>query len=167
MKRLRTTDASDNVGGIIFRNSYRVPVMKSGALPFTILCMLGAIATAGCMLADQPAVLVEYQRSGGIVGLDDRIILYDNGTTGITRHGSTSVVQTERETIETIRAIIASDAYTALSGDYLPPKPGADRISYVVTAGGKTIRTEDGAIPEGLEPLIREMNLLIADADVS
>ncbi|MBN1194839.1 MAG: hypothetical protein JXA08_05775 [Methanomicrobiaceae archaeon] len=117
---------------------------------------------AGCTSAGDSPVLVEYQRTGGIAGFDDRVVVYENGTVAVTSLGDVSVFTIQPESIARVRAAVESEAFLSLEPEYTPSVPGADRFTYEVTAGGKTVRAQDGAVPEALAKLVGELNEIIA-----
>jgi hypothetical protein len=51
------------------------------------MCLFAFVITGGCLgsktvpvtPATPPAVLVDYQRTGGIAGINDRLVIFDNG----------------------------------------------------------------------------------------
>jgi hypothetical protein len=127
-----------------------------------LACILVPFAAAGCTSIDGSPVLVEYHRTGGIAGFDDRVVVHENGSAKVSRSGDVSVVTVQPESLALIRAAVESEAFLSLEPEYTPSEPGADRFTYEVTAGEKTVRAQDGAVPEALAALISELNGIIA-----
>ncbi|KQC04063.1 MAG: hypothetical protein APR53_04120 [Methanoculleus sp. SDB] len=129
-----------------------------------LACLLVSFAAAGCTSAGGSPVLVEYHRTGGIAGFDDTVVVHENGTARVSRSGDVSVIAVSQESLAQIRAQIKSEVFLSLEQEYIPPEQGADLFTYEVTAGGKTVRAQDGAVPEALEALIGELNGIIGAA---
>jgi hypothetical protein len=126
-----------------------------------LLCLAASLLVAGCASAGDEGVVVDYHRTGGLAGFDDHLVIYENGTATVSRHGSLAAVSPAPETVARVRAIVSSEAFQSLNETYLPDQPGYDLISYEVTAGGKSVLAEDGAVPPALEPLIAELDGII------
>ncbi|QSZ66405.1 hypothetical protein RJ40_02265 [Methanofollis aquaemaris] len=126
-------------------------------------CLLLALLAAGCTSAagapeNVDGTLVEYHLSGGIMGANETVVVYANNTAVVSRHGEETLVPLEQGTMDNITGIIASEAYLSLGPEYRPASRGYDLFSYEVTAAGKTVRAEDGAVPPALAELIDELN---------
>jgi len=139
--------------------------MKGGVAFALLLCLAVPPLAAGCVsMGGNDVVIVEYHRTGGIAGFDDRLVIYENGTATISRHGTFAVVSTDPQALARIREILSSEAFQSLNVTYLPQQQGYDLISYEVTAGEKRVLAEDGAVPAALEPLIAELDGIIRES---
>ncbi|QYZ78343.1 hypothetical protein E2N92_02300 [Methanofollis formosanus] len=130
-------------------------------------CLLLALLAAGCTSSagapeDADRTLVEYHLSGGFMGANDTVVVYTNNTAIVSRHGEEILVPLNQQTMDNITAIITSEAYQRLGPEYRPACQGYDLFSYEVTAAGKTIHAEDGAVPPALAELIDELNGIAA-----
>ena len=136
--------------------------------------------TDGCELADWDRLglllapkainpsrqLVDYQRSGGIAGLEARLTVSRSGV-GVrtSRGGARRVFRVSPAALaELERALEAAD-FPSLDPSYLPTTPIADGFSYTITHLGATVVTADGAVPEALAPVIAALDrLLVPDS---
>jgi hypothetical protein len=134
------------------------------------LCMIAAVLLSGCLDSKKPqqastappGVFVDYQRSGGFAGLHDRVVIFDNGVTLIsTRSGSTETRLNLTE-LERIGNLFEAQNFASLDGNYTSRRGGADLFQYTISFRGKTVHTEDTAIPPALQPIIEEMNRILA-----
>jgi hypothetical protein len=129
-------------------------------LTLLLICLL--TFSAGCTSADTSSpVVVEYHRTGGFAGFNDTVVVYENGTAEVSRHGDLSEVALGQDDLRKIQSMTTSDAFLSLQDEYLPPQQGYDLFSYEVTAGGKTVRAVDGAVPDALTGIISEIDGII------
>jgi hypothetical protein len=105
--------------------------------------------------------LLDYHRTGGIAGVDDRLIIFDNGMALISTKTVNREFQINQVEIERIQRIFSQAEFTSLQGNYTSPYSGADFLHYSITYQNKTIMTEDTVIPYSLQPVIRELNALL------
>jgi hypothetical protein len=120
---------------------------------------------AGCAPVNtQAPVLIEYQRSGGIAGRADRLVIHSDGTARLERRTTAGDMTIAADTLAQLRALLQGIRFDTLRAEYLPPRPGADMYEYVLIYGGKRIRCVDTAIPSELGPLIQFLNGVLATA---
>ncbi len=117
---------------------------------------------ASCAKTASSDTLVEYTRTGGIAGLDDRLIVRANGQATLTRRDQRYEFALERETLTQLQSLLDSAQFTRLSGEYLPSRPGADLFTYAITYRGHMVRTMDTAVPEALQPALDLLNQTVA-----
>jgi|GEM_PF-356238 len=147
------------------REARAVTATKCIPIAILLLCLAAPLLAAGCVSGgDDDVAVVEYHRTGGIAGFDDRLVIYENGTATVSRHGTFTTFSPDPQALARVRAIVASEAFQSLEESYLPQQQGYDLISYEVTAGRKHVRAEDGAVPAALEPLITELNEIIRES---
>lgn len=128
-------------------------------------CILSLAGMAGCTSTDTSSpVVVEYHRTGGFAGFNDTVVVYENGTAEVSRHGDLSEVALDADDIQRIQSMTTSDAFLSLQDEYVPAQQGYDLFSYEVKAGGKTVRAVDGAVPEALTGIIAEMDAIITQS---
>ncbi|WP_298670007.1 protealysin inhibitor emfourin [uncultured Methanofollis sp.] len=128
-------------------------------------CILALAGAAGCTSNDTSSpVVVEYHRTGGFAGFNDTVVVYENRTADVSRHGDLSTMTLDAADLTQIRAMVTSDSFQSLRDEYLPLYQGYDLFSYEVTAGGKTVRATDGAVPEALAGIISEMDAIITQS---
>lgn len=110
----------------------------------------------------QVTVLVEYQRSGGIAGRDDRLVVYSDGTATLTRRGATTGFTLQADSLARLRALLAEANFADMRAEYLPQRRGADLFEYVLIHGGRRVRTADTAVPPELQPLLQLLGHLVS-----
>lgn len=139
-------------------------------LAFFSVCMIMAVLLSGCLGVKAPSlsgsappsVFVDYQRTGGIAGLNERVVIFDNGIaviSGRTVNTETTLNQTE---LERIGNLFSESKFSTLEGNYTSRRGGADLMQYRISYHGKTVLTEDTATPSTLQPIIDEMNSVLA-----
>jgi hypothetical protein len=106
----------------------------------------------------QAPALVEFHRSGGIAGFEDRLVIHTDGSAHLSRRQAARDFTIPPDTLERLRTLLAGVAVDSLRAEYLPPRAGADLFEYVVTFRGKRIRCFDTAIPPELQPLVQLLN---------
>jgi hypothetical protein len=126
-----------------------------------VLLLLQSVA-ACAPVNPQASVLIEYRRSGGIAGREDRLVIRSDGTARLTRRGTDVDFSVAADTLARVRALIDSARFSTLRAEYLPARRGADLFEYVVTCQGRTVRTMDTAVPDRLQPLLQLLAGLIA-----
>jgi hypothetical protein len=136
------------------------------------MMIIGA-AVGGCLGAKTPpvsrppapAIFVDYYRTGGLAGLDDRLIVFDNGAAIITTKAGSRAVVLNSSAIDAISDLFTQAQFSMLQTNYPAPHGGgSDLIKYSISYHGKTITTEDSAIPPPLLPVIDEMNRIVSSA---
>lgn len=132
-------------------------------MKFKAVCvMLIALAffLVGC--ATNPATnLFEYQRSGGIAGLDDRLVIDSAGKATLTRKGEETSFTLNADVIKALTDELEAVNFSQLDAEYLPGQAGADLFDYRLTYGGHTVHAVDTAVPEGMLPVLELLNQLI------
>jgi hypothetical protein len=109
-------------------------------------------------MSSHSPTLVEFHRSGGIAGFDDRLLIRADGSAHLSRRQAALDFTIPPDTLERLRTLLAEVAVDSLRAEYLPPRAGADLFEYVVTFRGKRIRCVDTAIPSELQPLVQLLN---------
>lgn len=131
----------------------------------TALILAGCIGTKTLPVPNpaEPTLFVDYQRSGGIAGVNDRLVVFDNGAALVSSRTISREIQLNRSELEQIARVFEAAQFTAFEGNYTSSRAGADFMQYSISYKGKTINTEDTAIPPALEPVIVEMNRILSN----
>jgi len=108
-----------------------------------------------------PAIFVDYHRTGGIAGLDDRLVIFDNGVAVISSKTISREIALNQTDLDRITGIFTEAQFSMLSGNYTARRGGADYIKYTISYHSKTVVTEDSAIPPSLQPVINELNRIL------
>lgn len=144
-------------------------------MAFFCLCIIAAVLLSGCLgekthpvpPADTPVILVDYQRTGGIAGFNDRVVIFDNRVTLVSTRKITTEISLNQTDLEQIDSLFAANRFMDLDGSYTSARGGADLLQYRISYHGKTVTTEDTAIPDQIQPLIEEMDRIVAMASAN
>lgn len=109
-------------------------------------------------MSSQAPALVEFHRSGGIAGFDDRLVIRADGSAHLSRRQTSMDFTLVPDTLEQLRTLVEGAPVDRLRAEYAPPRGGADMFEYVVTFRGKRIRCVDTTIPPELQPLVQLLN---------
>jgi len=148
----------------------RAPRTGYWIIPCCLLILI--LAGAGCLgtripePASQtpPAVLVDYHRTGGIAGINDRLVIFDNGVAVISgRSGNTEMLLNQSD-LALLSVLFNQSGYSQLQTQYSAPRGSSDRITYSISYHGKTVTTDDSTVPPSLLPVIADLNHILAAA---
>ncbi|MCI0520265.1 MAG: hypothetical protein L0Z70_08420 [Chloroflexi bacterium] len=104
---------------------------------------------------------MEYQRTGGFAGLEEELIIFEDGAASLTRHGQTTDFSLDQATLADLEGLFKDADFTALDREYRSQLSGADLITYRIYFQDHQVTTEDGAIPESLGPVVEALNRVI------
>lgn len=133
--------------------------MKFKAI-FVMVAVL-AVFLAGCTANPAATTLLEYQRTGGIAGLDDRLVIDSAGKAALTRKDQEFSFTLSADELKAIEDGLAAVKFSQLEEEYLPANQGADLFDYQLTYGGYTVHLVDTAVPEGMLPVLELLNQLM------
>jgi len=102
---------------------------------------------------------IEFRRTGGIVGMDDQLLIDDKGHAKLTRRTGNFEFDLAQDELARLRAALRDANFASIPEDshrkpYLVP----DEVSYVIVYQGHTVKTSDTAIPEKLHPVVQMAN---------
>ena len=97
--------------------------------------------------------MLEYHRSGGIRGLDDRLVVQKDGTATLTRNGKKTTFTIDAGVMSRLRGRLDGLEFGQLSGGDAPSR-GADMYQYSITYQGHTVRAPETALPRPLHPIV-------------
>lgn len=117
--------------------------------------------TPGTNTTAPPAMLVDYHRTGGIAGLNDRLVIFDNGVAVISGRSSSSVVTLNTTDLALIAVLFNQSDFAQLQANYSAPRGSADLITYTVSYRGKTVTAAETSAPPGLKVVIDRLNQII------
>lgn len=138
---------------------------------YTVLILFLLLFFAGCTedntpsteVPPPPGVLVDYQRTGGIAGVSDHIVVFSDGQVVYsTRQGSGAYILSPGD-LDILRGLIRDADIPSLKDEYPAPQPGADYFAYTLVVGNRMITTETTGIPEPLSPVIITLDGLISN----
>jgi hypothetical protein len=136
--------------------------MKDGILLALVAIMVTGWLV-GCGKASSTGMLVEYHRSGGFAGLDDHLVIMEDGESILTRKSERYEFSLDRDTVAGLQSLFKDAAFSQLGTESLPSRQGADLFEYVVTYEGHTVRTMDGAVPPSLQPILEALDQIVED----
>jgi len=108
-----------------------------------------------------PAVLVDYYRTGGIAGFNDRLVIFDNGIALVSSKTINSEIDLDQTDIDRIITLFDQAQFPKLEGNYSARPGSVDLIKYTISYESKTVSTEDTVIPPSLKPVIAELNRIV------
>jgi hypothetical protein len=134
-----------------------------------ILFIITAVMVTGCIGTKTtpepnpkvPAILVDYYRTGGIAGFNDRLVIFDNGIALVSSRTTNSEVDLNQTDIDGIIILFNQAQFSTLERNYSARHGSADLIKYSISYENKTVNTEDTAIPPSLKPVIAELNRIV------
>jgi hypothetical protein len=137
-----------------------------------IVFLLVVAVTAGCLgvrtpsvaKPTAPAIILDYHRTGGIAGLDDRLVIFDNGAAVFSSRTINRELLLNQTDLDRITALFSDAQYSMLQENYTINRDESDLIHYTITYHGKTVNTEDSAVPPSLQLILDEMNRMISEA---
>jgi hypothetical protein len=140
-----------------------------------IFFIIAAVMVSGCLGSKTtpepnpkvPEVLVDYSRSGGIVGFNDRLVIFDNGIALVSSKTTNSEVNLNQTDIDNINILFNQAQFSQLEGNYSARAGSVDLIKYSISYENKTVNTEDTAIPPLLKPVITELNRIVGLAGLN
>ena len=135
-----------------------------------VLIIFVSLSVSGCLATktpiastpSSPDLFLKYHRTGGFAGVDDYLIIFDNGAGLVSTRAVTREFEINSSEIERLDSIFRQAEFDSLQGNYTSATGGADFMTYSITYGNKTVITEDTVIPFDLQPVIRELNAIIS-----
>jgi hypothetical protein len=106
-------------------------------------------------------VLVDYYRTGGVAGFNDRLVIFDNGIAVVSSKTVNQEIEINKTDIERIVALFDQSQFPMFEGNYSARQGSADLIKYTISYHGKTVNAEDSVIPPSLQPVIDELNRIL------
>ncbi|MCK9591801.1 MAG: hypothetical protein M0Q91_07320 [Methanoregula sp.] len=133
------------------------------------LFIIALIMVSGCLGSktppvsrpSTPAVLVDYYRTGGFAGFNDRLVIFDNGVAVVSGKNDNHEIELNKSDIDRINVIFNNSQFSMLEGNYTARHGSADLIRYSIRYHSKTVNAEDSAIPPTLQLVIDELNRIL------
>jgi len=146
----------------------RIKIMPVISLVLLILILAGA----GCLgtrvaqanTTAPPAVLVDYHRTGGVSGMNDRLVIFTNGVAAISQGSATSELSLNDTDIAFLSVLFNESDFSQLQANYPASQQSPGHIIYTVTYMGKTVTAQDTDIPPSLETIIDNLNRIFESA---
>jgi hypothetical protein len=133
------------------------------------LFIIALVMVSGCLGSKTPplsrppapAVLVDYYRTGGFAGFNDRLVVFDNGVAVVSGKDVNYEIELNQSDIERISQVFNKSQFSLLEGNYTSRHGSADLIKYTISYHGKTVTAEDTAIPPSMQSIIDELNRVL------
>jgi len=147
--------------------------MRIKLIPILLLFLLVLVlAGAGCLgtrvlpvnKTVPPSVVVDYHRTGGTAGLNDHLVIFDNGVAAISGRSTSTEIYLNATDIAFISVLFNESQFSQLQANYPAPRKSADIVTYTIIYQGKTVAAEDTDIPPSLGTIIDELNRILQSA---
>jgi hypothetical protein len=133
------------------------------------LFIVALIMVSGCLGSktppvsrpQTPSVLVDYYRTGGFAGFNDRLVVFDNGVAVISGKNVNYEIDLNQSDVDRISHLFNTSQFSMLEGNYSARHGSVDLIKYTLSYHGKTVTAEDTAIPPSLQSIIDELNRVL------
>ncbi len=129
-----------------------------------LACVLLALVLAACDGSSPQPAAVEFHRTGGIAGFDDRLIVDANGQATLTRRTGKTTFALDGDTFKRLQTALNDSGFTALPENSMPSRPVPDGFLYEITYKGRLVRTGDPAVPGSLQPAVAILNSIISSS---
>lgn len=127
-----------------------------------LIFLLMVILLSSCIGSKKPGIIIiEYNRTGGLIGLDDHLAIDNEGNAVLKRKNSQATFKLDAETLKNLEASLNEAAFTKLNKSYLPMQQGNDLIQYSITYNGYTVQMVDTAVPETMQPILESLNQIV------
>jgi hypothetical protein len=137
---------------------------------------LVAVALAGCASKDdgQPAasgggstvpgrLLVDYRRTGGLIGRTEHLVVNSDGGAVLEGTGPRHDARLDAATMRKLVATLDRANLPKLRARYAPPVRGNDLVTHVITYHGRTVTVTDTVVPAPLRPVLIELNQVVIE----
>ncbi len=135
----------------------------------SVFCVIAVVMLSGCLGTKTlpvsrplpPSIFVEYHRTGGSDGFDDRLVIFDNGVAVISGSTANREIKLNQTDLDKITGLFDQAQFPMLLGNYTARRGRADYIKYSISYHSKSVNAEDSAVPPSLQPVIDEMNRIV------
>jgi hypothetical protein len=139
-------------------------------VPLFILVLV--LACAGCLgtkvlpvnKTEPPSILVDYHRTGGIAGVNDRLVIFDNGVAAVSGRSTSTEISLNQTDIALISVLFNESQFSQLQANYPAPHESTGLMTYTISYLGKTVTAEDTDVPPSLVMVIEKLNQIIQSA---
>ncbi len=137
--------------------------MCDGAAMRSLLLTLAAAAVLSSATAATAAPRLVVERSGGVAGVQDRLVLGVRGVATVT-HRTGAPVRLAPQRTRALRRALRASGFETLAPVYKPIGTVADGFVYALRHRGRTVRVEDAAegVPARLQALVTAAGALLS-----
>jgi hypothetical protein len=137
-----------------------------------VVLIIALVVVSGCLGSktppvsrpQAPAVLVDYYRTGGFAGFDDRLVIFDNGVAVVSSKSVNQEIEINKTDIDRIVSLFNQSQFWMLEGNYSARHGSVDLIKYTISYHSTTVNAEDTVVPSSLQPVIDELNRILTMA---
>jgi hypothetical protein len=139
-------------------------------LPLFLLVLV--LAGAGCLgnkaipvnKTAPPSLLVDYHRTGGTTGSNDRLVIFDNGVAAISGGSANTEILLNDTELTFISTLFNESDFSQLQASYPAHQQSPELMTYTVTYLGKTVTAQETDIPPSLETIIGALDSILKSA---
>lgn len=114
--------------------------------------------------AASSAIFVEYSRTGGIAGFNDKLKIDSSGHVTLAQRTANFQFNLTTDELNQLQVSFRDANFVSIPENSLPKQLVPDEFSYTVTYANHTVKTSDTAMPAKLQPVIKALNGIIAKA---
>jgi hypothetical protein len=120
---------------------------------------------SGFTVDTRPSLLVSYHRTGGFIGVDDRLsITTDGHVTRTDRTGATVEYDLPPAALSELQALVQAADFPSLAKVYKPPFIVSDGFDFTLTSQGRTVKVfAEANIPPALGALIDRLSQIFGN----
>jgi hypothetical protein len=120
---------------------------------------------SGFTVDPRPSLLVSYHRTGGFIGVDDRLSIASDGrVTRTDRNGMPEEFDLSPTALSELQDALEGANFPSLKSVYKPPFTLSDGFVYTVTYQSKTVVVyEEAIIPAALQQVIARLSQIFGD----
>jgi len=119
------------------------------------------IVPSTAMPEDTGPIVVVYERSGGLAGQTEELVIRRDGICTFTENGRRKGFNLDQETINGLRMLLASLPAAEDLPTASEPRQGADFLTYRITYHGQAYRVNDLNMPDIMAPVIGRFNEIL------
>ena len=119
------------------------------------------IACASAPPAPIAPSAIEYTRTGGFIGLNDRLTIDAKGHTVLSRRNVKSEFDVSDADLKQLYAAFQTAGFASIPENSMPIGVVADALNYTISYQGHTVKTADSAVPKSLESLLTMLNRIV------
>ncbi len=130
------------------------------------------LAGAGCLgtkalpvnKTAPPSVLVDYHRTGGTDGVNDRLVIFTNGVAVISGESTNTEISLNATDLALLSVLFNESQFSDLQANYPAPYQRSNLMTYTVSYRGKTVTAEESDIPPSFETIVEKLDQILESA---
>jgi hypothetical protein len=111
-----------------------------------------------------PPSAIEYARTGGFAGFNDKLTIDAKGHVVLTRRSGKSEFDLDDAALQKIYAAFQTANWATIPENSMGLGVPPDGFSYTVSYQGHTVKTADAAVPRAMQVLLDALNQIINSA---